>query len=509
MKKKKRDRLNNEAATVEQMGMIPDIPLDIAMDRGRSSGRIFKKFLLIFAFLCLVCVIAYLAGVVYYQSHFFAGTTVYGTDVSKMSVKDFEKGLSDYSLTIVQKNVNGEMFEETLSNKDLGMSVSSTDELTKIMEGQNAWLWPLRHGAVYTGRPTFITCDSAKIEEAVDGLRNMQKGEFIKPKNAYISSYKEDKGYEIVREVDGNKLDKIALLEAVEDTITSLGSKLNCEEAGLYKKPKILSDNKKLNKTLDKLNKYTTTNIAYQFGDNTEILDGDTVSEWISIKKTKAIIDKTKVTDFIASLRKKYDTIFRPREFKTSYGETITITSGDYGWWMNTAEESKQLLKLIKSGYQGDRTPCYYQTADRYGTPDYGDTYVEINLAEQHVFLYKDGKLVLETDCVSGNSARGFDTPAGVYGITYKQRDATLNGENYSTPVSYWMPFNMNIGLHDSSWRSSFGGQIYKTSGSHGCVNLPPDAARQIYDVVQKGTPVICYSLSAPDAPTATPESET
>ncbi len=102
---------------------------------------------------------------------------------------------------------------------------------------------------------------------------------------------------------------------------------------------------------------------------------------------------------------------------------------------------------------------------------------------------------MLETDCVTGNSARGFDTPAGVYGITYKQRDATLNGENYSTPVSYWMPFNKNIGLHDAGWRSSFGGELYKTSGSHGCVNLPPEAAKRIYEVIQTGTPVICYNL--------------
>ncbi|HBA97943.1 MAG TPA: hypothetical protein DCZ23_07540 [Lachnospiraceae bacterium] len=470
---------------------MPDISLDIPASG--TNRKFLKKFLLIPAFLCLAVLVAYLAGVVYYQSHFFEGTNVYGTDVSKMKVEDFEKGLADYSLTIVQKDVNGNAFEETLSSSDLGISVSSTDELTKILKEQNAWKWPLKHNAVYAGRPTFITCDSEKVEEAVNSLRNMQKGEFINPKNAYLSDYKKGKGYEVVSEVNGNRLKKKALIEAVEDMVTSLGSSLDCDEAGLYKKPRVLSDNKRLNRLADRLNKYTSTNIKYEFGDNTEVLDGDIINKWISVKKGKISIDKTKISDFVASLRKKYDTIFRSREFKTSYGKTITITGGDYGWWMNTGEEEKELFKLIRKGEQGSRTPCYYQTADRYGTPDYGDTYVEVNLTEQHVFLYKDGELVLETDCVSGNSARGFDTPAGVYGITYKQRDATLNGENYSTPVSYWMPFNMNIGLHDANWRSSFGGQIYRTSGSHGCVNLPPDAARRIYDVVQAGTPVICY----------------
>lgn len=126
---------------------------------------------------------------------------------------------------------------------------------------------------------------------------------------------------------------------------------------------------------------------------------------------------------------------------------------GDYGWWMNYDKEAEELEAMIEKGESGERTPVYYQTAASYGTPDYGTTYVEINLTAQHLFFYQDGKLMMESDFVSGNSAKGYDTPAGVYSITYKQRDATLTGENYQTPVSYWMPFNKNIGMHDANWR--------------------------------------------------------
>ena len=125
---------------------------------------------------------------------------------------------------------------------------------------------------------------------------------------------------------------------------------------------------------------------------------------------------------------------------------------------------------------------------------------MEINLTAQHLFYYQDGELILESDFVSGNSARGYDTPAGVYGITYKQRDATLTGETYETPVSYWMPFNGNIGMHDASWRAAFGGDIYKTNGSHGCINLPVSVAAELYGYVEKGTPVICYYLPGTEA---------
>ncbi len=128
---------------------------------------------------------------------------------------------------------------------------------------------------------------------------------------------------------------------------------------------------------------------------------------------------------------------------------------------------------------------------------------MEINLTAQHLFLYKDGVLLLESDLVSGSLARGDDTPPGVYGITYKQRNAVLTNEDYRTPVSWWMPFNRNIGLHDAGWRRSFGGSIYRTNGSHGCINLPPSAAEEIYQNIEKGTAVICYEL-----PGTEPETE-
>ena len=91
---------------------------------------------------------------------------------------------------------------------------------------------------------------------------------------------------------------------------------------------------------------------------------------------------------------------------------------------------------------------------------------------------------------MSGNLSKGWGTPAGSYPLTYKQRDAVLKGENYRTPVDYWMPFNGGIGMHDAKWRSSFGGTIYKTGGSHGCINLPHSVAKKIYENISAGMPV-------------------
>ena len=55
------------------------------------------------------------------------------------------------------------------------------------------------------------------------------------------------------------------------------------------------------------------------------------------------------------------------------------------------------------------------------------------------------------------------------------------------------MPFNGNIGIHDAGWRNKFGGNIYLTNGSHGCINSPPNLANTIFNNIDASTPVICY----------------
>ena len=140
------------------------------------------------------------------------------------------------------------------------------------------------------------------------------------------------------------------------------------------------------------------------------------------------------------------------------------------------------------------KEPAYYQTAAAHGKDDIGNTYVEIDLTGQHMWFYKNGLLITQGDVVTGTY--GSDktrTPVGIYKIDYKDRNATLKGEDYAAPVDFWLPFNGGIGIHDASWRDKFGGELYKTGGSHGCINTPYDVAKTIFDNIETGTPVVCY----------------
>ena len=57
------------------------------------------------------------------------------------------------------------------------------------------------------------------------------------------------------------------------------------------------------------------------------------------------------------------------------------------------------------------------------------------------------------------------------------------------------MPFHAGEGLHDATWQPSFGGTYYKVRGSHGCVNLPLSVARDLFNSVTAGYPVLIYDL--------------
>lgn len=443
----------------------------------------------------VLCVLAiYIRGISFYRSHFVNGTVINQVDVSGMTVAELKERIQGYVLRVEERCADGTVLEEEIPGTEIGLSYLSTEPFEEILWNQNRYLWFLKQDRALEAE-RLIAYEEEALEAKLDGLKGFGKDFAVKPENAYIARINEGNGFEIVEATQGNLLNRTKTLEVIRAAVAELEERVNLEEEGCYETAKITSENEGLQAAFEKLEGMANIRITYRFGEEEEVLDGRTIVDWVETDGFRVALDEDKIGDYVSSLRKKYDTIFRKRTFQTSYGVEITIDKGDYGWWMDAEQEARELAGMIGRGESGERVPVYHQTAAVYGMPDYGDTYVEINLTAQHLFLYIDGEKVLESDFVSGNASRGYDTPAGIYGLTYKQRDATLVGETYRTPVNFWMPFNNNVGMHDATWRDAFGGDIYKMSGSHGCINLPYSAAKEIYGYVEKGTPVICYHL--------------
>jgi hypothetical protein len=246
--------------------------------------------------------------------------------------------------------------------------------------------------------------------------------------------------------------------------------------------------------TKNLLNKYISTKITYIFRSEKEILDQNTINQWLSVDEDlEVVIDEKAVKHYVQGLSKKYDTAGAARKIKTSTNKTVEVNGGFYGWKMNCTAETEALLENIKRGEVLEKEPIYVQKALSGGENDIGNTYVEINITRQYLWFYKEGMLITQGPIVTGNPNKGNSTKVGVYMLNCKQTGPTLRGPDYESEVTYWMPFNGNIGIHDASWRYSFGGNIYKRNGSHGCVNVPLYLAKKIFDNIEDGTPVICY----------------
>ena len=219
-------------------------------------------------------------------------------------------------------------------------------------------------------------------------------------------------------------------------------------------------------------------------------MDAATIKSWMSVSENGDIsFSEEHIADWIAGLAEKYDTFGKDVSFQTSLGQTITVNSLDYGWQMDQEGEKSKLRSYLDSGESVLTEPLWLKMGVSLGGNGIGSTYVEIDYTNQRMWFYKDGALLVDTLVVTGNVSRDMASPEGIFGLYYKETNATLKGEDYKTPVDFWMPFYGGVGIHDAKWRSSFGGNLYQTEGSHGCINTPWENAKTIFENIEPGTP--------------------
>ena len=237
-------------------------------------------------------------------------------------------------------------------------------------------------------------------------------------------------------------------------------------------------------------------------GDEIVPVDASVVCEWIKLDENgnflfdddnELITDEEKIKEFVKKLAEKYNTAGSDREFQTTRGETVTVSGGTYGNKINEKAEIAYLTEAFYNKSEELHVPEYTQEALVRGKNDIGNTYIEIDMTEQMMYYYVDGEIYVETPVVTGNTGRRMDTPEGTCYVYNKQKNRVLRGPNYASFVNFWVPVRGNIGIHDAPWRSEYGGEIYKTNGSHGCINTPYDEMEKIYDHVEIGTPVVMF----------------
>lgn len=437
----------------------------------------------------------YVGGMMYFQDKFLPNTTINGMDVSGSTVEEVEtqvaRAASNYHIEIAERDGK----KEYLDAEDFGYRYVSRNEVQMFKVEQGSFQWPFSffRGYDYTFE-TSTAYDETLLREALLKLDCMQN--MTPPSDARV----EFNGitYELIKEEEGNQIDAERLVTLIKKVIKAGAGGVSLEDHGVYDEPSVTGSDETLKTLYQNLKSYTDTQVTYTFGNGTEVLNGSIIKGWLTADEAGNVsVDTDAVAQYVAELAAEHDTYGTVRSFQTSDGTFVDVSGGSYGWQLDQAAEIQNILNDLKNSVQETRSPAFARTAVSWENCDLGDSYVEVDLTKQHLWMYLDGRLILDTDFVSGNTSNGHTTPAGFYSLYYKQSPAVLTsttpGDSYETDVTYWMPFNGGIGFHDATWRSSFGGTIYQTGGSHGCVNLPYDAAAQIYENIYAGFPIVCF----------------
>ncbi len=439
----------------------------------------------------------YLGISVHYYDHFYDGTIIWGQDCSRLTAEQ-AKVLVDQSVDsyqIVFEERGGQ--KESLTAKDMGITLLNDGSIEEMLVQQKCygWIRTLWHKFDYA-KEVNLDISEDTFDKALQSLKAQKKENSKAPVNAYHKYDKKTKKYIIVPEDEGSTIDQKVFKESVHKAVLEKVSLFNLDQNKCYVEPEIRKDNEDLIKLTDNYNTFMDTKIVYDFGDRKEVVDGDCLHKWLKVsKKKKVTLDESKVKDFVEELTDKYSTVGTKRTFKSIAGNKVSVSGGNYGWTIDSEKEYKKLLNLIKKHKKTKRKPVYSQTAKSRNKNDIGNTYIEIDLSKQHLWYYEKGKTVVSTNVVTGDVTKGRGTPTGVYYILYKQTDHVLRGTGYASHVDYWMPFigDRGIGIHDASWRGSYGGSIYLGNGSHGCVNTPWSAVRQVFNNVESGCPVVVH----------------
>lgn len=466
-----------------------------------------KKPVLICGIVVLVLLIVYLAGMLYYNDKFLNGTMVNGSDVGGMTLQKANDQLS--------KKVNGQSLKlifndgqsEVLQSAQLGVSYNKDNSLNQLMKNQNKWAWFI--GFFKNEKNTLTDLIQISDENLTNGIASMEHAKEenqIAPTDAYIQ-YK-DGSFSIIEETLGSKFNTEELVKNIKVALSEGKQQLDVTKANGYVKPQVYKDDQDLNNQLKAANEYCLSTITYTTPKGKEIaLDGSTLITWLSKQddgsytKDESVF-KEKLTAFVKELASQYNSIGVTRTFTGKDGQSHTVSGGTYGFRVSTDSEVSALLKMINENKsENNRIPEHTGQLPSGENGGLGTTYLEINITKQHLWLVKDGAVALESDFVSGKESDPSRlTPNGTYYIYNKERNRVLRGTKqpngkyeYESPVSYWMPFNKGIGLHDASWRSTFGRDIYINSGSHGCINLPTGFAGSLYSQIYVNLPVVVY----------------
>lgn len=471
------------------------------MEEEQKKKRGPKKLLIAASCIGLLAA-AYLGVGIFFRSHFVPNSRVNGIDSFGKTAQQMADLLADREKAyhMVIKTADGATEQViTPDMVDLSSNLQPGD-MSRLLANQQAFLWP-RYllGDKLEQKTSGWKLNRDKLNALVDALPEVSRTDLVQTKNADLVYDQQQKSYLVQEEVYGNNIDTDRFKDALADAIVNLQEEISLADYAVQ--PTLKADDSRLKELIGKMNQIAQMKITLKIGGDQETVPQEKIISWIGIdENANMVVHDEAIRAYVGELAGKYDTVGKNRSFRTSYGAVVNISSGDYGRKVDQEAEFNALKGNLTDGRDLTRDLNFSQKAAGGAGDDIGSSYVEVNLTAQHLFVYKDGKKVVDTAVTTGKPVNHHQTNVGIFRVKSHEANRTLRGRNddgssYASPVKYWMPFDGGIGLHDAPWKSNYGGKNYLTNGSHGCVNLPPSVAGSVFANVSVGMPVVVYNL--------------
>lgn len=443
----------------------------------------------------IIFIVLVISAVSFYQlTHFSSNTSINNIDVSGLTADQTLLALQSAPLT------NHIFIGEDLILEGTETEMNFTEnDLPEIKETlKNQWsFFPSSKEENYYLQP------SRKDRYRSEELRNELEQALIsinQRSQAPVDAFAHIENGEITisDSIDGEHYDVSNLLEAYDQH--EYTSEVHLQP--IYLQP-IKEDNELVQSQVKKWQDFLSHTLEYQIQDQIyplaakELIISATYLEDMDIE-----INSDKIKEKMEEINDSHSTLAKDFTFKTNSGSTISVKGQGYGWALDVEKETAMIKEafqngdisisashIIGNGWNGEGYG--YDTTSNGGI---GTTYAEVSIAEQKMWIYKEGQLVLTTNVVTGDKSKQQDTLTGVWYILYKRTPYTLTDQDYSIDVNYWAPFtNSGQGFHDAGWRSNWSSNAYLNAGSNGCVNVPPDIMKKVYDYLNIYDPVVIY----------------
>lgn len=492
------------AAGAPDGGYVPSYQMN-PIPPADSRRRGLKVFGIVVGSIVGLLALVYFAGVVVFMGRFFPHTSIIDMDISGKTPEEVHQMLSDVLADYTFK-VEGQGLNLTLSAADLGMSLDSQAIADNLLSQMNPWAWPYEIFQPHDDTEDLVsTFEETKLADTVQAAVGEANAKGQAPKNATVAYDSEAKEYVVVPEVAGDTLLAEVVLDQVVAGTVNFAPKVVLTDEVLAQ-PAVTKDDPALAAARDEANGYVKRTIKLMMaGQEALTIDEDALASHINIGDDLSVsFDPEPLVAWVKDTVNGLDTVGATRTYTRPDGKVVTVAGGDYGWITNSQATADKVREMLTGGGSGPVDIVMKWSAgqlpDENGR-DFGARYVDVDISEQHARLYgDDGQIIWESDIVSGRPSDGRDTPRGTYYLKTNDGASTLRGykpdgtPDYETPVEYWMPFKGNsVGFHDAKWQPTFGGDWYVEHGSHGCINLPPEKAKELHEVIKVGDAVVVH----------------